>query len=147
MTPQNELSDVYLPGNSSGKNPMKAELDHPVKVTLQFGKTQVKIVVSPTNDMADPHGASLVDVMMEGARKKAHEAARDNSPHLPQKCSPEDKKNYNQKDDLYSAVIELLENKHKSFPNAKVACNEGKAILGVLTDVLRHSPREVEHKS
>jgi hypothetical protein len=52
--------------------------------------------------------------------------------------SPENKKNYNKKDELFNAVVELLEGRELFFPSASVANNEGKTVVGVLTDVLWH---------
>ena len=82
--------------------------------------------------------SSLVDVLMSSARRQAHESRKNSQPQLPEKISPDKKKNYEQKDELYNAILGMLANKGKSFPNAQVACNEGKAFVGVLTDVLWH---------
>ena len=48
------------------------------------------------------------------------------------------KKNFNQKDELYNTILGMFGDKSKSFSNAQVACNEGKALVGVLTNVLWH---------
>ena len=41
------------------------------------------MVVVSTNDTADLRGSSLIDVLMERARKQVCEKVRDNSPQLP----------------------------------------------------------------
>ena len=82
--------------------------------------------------------SSLVDVLMSSARRQTRESRKNSKPQLPKKISPEKKKGFNQKYKLYNAILGMFGDKGKSFPNAQVACNEGKALVGVLTNVLWH---------
>ena len=104
-----------------------------------FGKTYVKFVVrdKECDDGAEGE-SSLVDVLMSSARRQARESRKNSKPQLPKKISPEKKKGFNQKDKLYNAILGMFGDKGKLFPNAQVACNEGKALVGVLTNVLWH---------
>ena len=126
------LQEVYLSEDSSGKNPIKAEPHHPVQVAITFGKTFVKFLEPPIQQV------NAADVLMEGSRRLALEARKSNTPQLPQVISPQSKKSFNKKDELFNTVLEILKAKEILFPNAFIANNEGKTVVGVLTDVLWH---------
>ena len=104
--------------------------------------TFVKFVVSAVENPEEPTVAvpvmNAADVLMESSRRHAQEARRSSAPQLPQVISPESKKNYNKKDELFNAIVEVLKEREIFFPNASVANNEGKTVIGVLTDVLWH---------
>ena len=75
---------------------------------------------------------------MESSRRLALETRKSNTPLLPQVISPQSKKSFNKKDELFNAVLEILKAKEILYPNAFIANNEGKTVVGVLTDVLWH---------
>ena len=49
------LLEVYLADNGCGKNSIRTELQHPLKVALTFGKTCVKFVVHDSQCDAGTH--------------------------------------------------------------------------------------------
>ncbi len=58
---------IYLSDDSSGRNAVQTEPNHPVRVALTFGKTFVKFIVS-VKDPEEPNEVTVnaADVLMEG---------------------------------------------------------------------------------
>ena len=133
------IKEIFLSDDSNGKNSIQAEVNHPVRVTLTFGKTFVKFVVTTKDtDESASQSVNAADVLMANSRRLAQQGRGRNIPQLPEVLSKENKKSFNKKDELYNAIIEMLKAKEIFFPNAHVAQNEGKVIIGVLRDVLWH---------
>ena len=118
------LKEIYLSDDSSGKNAVLTEQSHPMRVALTFGKTFVKFVVlveDPGEPINEVPVMNVANVLMESSRRLAQESRKNNSPQLPHVISPESKKSYNRKDELFNAIVEMLKEKEIFFPNASVS--------------------------
>ena len=90
------------------------------------------LVEDPGEPINEVPVMNVANVLMESSRRLAQESRKNNSPQLPHVISPESKK---RKDELFNAIVEMLKEKEIFFPNASVANNEGKTVIGVLADV------------